>query len=128
MKNEIRNREDIKLLVDTFYGKVKINPLLGPIFNDTIGDDWSGHLEKMYAFWQTVLFHEKAYQGTPFHPHLSLPIGKDHFEQWLKLFQQTIDENFEGQIAEMAMFRANKIAEMFQYKLAHLKGDEFQNN
>lgn len=127
MKQEIRNLDDIKLLVDTFYGKVRANPLLGPVFKGRIGDHWDVHLEKMYAFWQTVLFHDRAYQGSPFQPHLSLPIEKAHFEQWLKLFQQTIDENFEGQLAETALVRAHKMAEMFQYKLVHLKGHEFLN-
>lgn len=126
-KNEIKNLEDIKSLVDTFYGKVRVDPMLGPIFNDKIGDHWAMHLEKMYAFWQTILFHERAYQGSPFHPHISLPIEKEHFDQWLVLFQQTIDENFEGAIGEMALDRAHKIAEMFQYKLAHLKGNEYNS-
>ena len=123
MKHDIRDVKDIQLLVDSFYEKVRQDGLLGNIFNEVIGDRWPEHLEKMYRFWQTVLLHEAAYQGSPFQPHMKLPIEGRHFERWLKLFTATIDEHFVGQKAVEAKWRAEKMAEMFQYKLAHYRGN-----
>ncbi|AVR47152.1 globin [Christiangramia fulva] len=118
MQKEIRNIEDIKLLVDTFYDKVRNDKLLSDIFNDVIKDRWPQHLEKMYAFWQTILLQEHTYNGSPFLPHAKLPVSRTHFHRWLELFFSTIDELFEGEKAEEAKWRASKMAEMFQLKIA----------
>ena len=122
-KKDILSIDDVKLLVNTFYGKVRKDFLIGPIFNERIQDRWPQHLAKMYMFWQTVLLGEHTYYGTPFPPHAQLPLEKEHFERWLSLFQQTLEDLFSGEIAKEAMWRANKMAEMFQYKIAH-----FRNN
>ncbi|GAA4792493.1 group III truncated hemoglobin [Olivibacter ginsenosidimutans] len=119
--NEIKTIDDIKVLVDCFYDKVRADELIGPLFNEIIQDQWPQHLEKMYAFWQTVLLDEHTYYGSPFLPHAGLPIDNIHFERWLILFKQTIQENFSGAIAEEALWRANKMAEMFQFKLAYYR-------
>ena len=122
-KKDILSIDDVKLLVNTFYDKVREDYLIGPIFNERIQDRWPQHLAKMYTFWQTVLLGEHTYYGTPFPPHAQLPVEKEHFERWLTLFEQTLKELFSGEIAKEAMWRANKMAEMFQYKIAH-----FRNN
>lgn len=116
-KKNIIQLEDIKLLVDSFYGKVREDEHLAPIFNQRIGDKWPEHLEKMYRFWQTVLLAEHTYYGSPFAPHANLPLDKSHFDRWLELFNKTIDEQFTGQKAEEARWRAAKMAEMFLYKI-----------
>lgn len=120
MKKEIQSREEIEELVDSFYGKVQKDELLGPIFNSVI-DQWPVHLEKMYKFWSTVLLYERSYRGSPFLPHAVLPIEKKHFDQWLKLFHETLDEKFTGKIAEEAKWRSVKMAEMFQIKLNDIR-------
>jgi hemoglobin len=120
-KKDILQLEDVKLLVDTFYGKVREDELIGPIFNDRIQDRWPEHLAKMYTFWQTVLLGEHTYYGSPFPPHAKLPVEKEHFERWLELFSQTLNELFTGEVANEAMWRANKMAEMFQYKINHYR-------
>ena len=122
-KKDILSIDDVRLLVNTFYDKVREDYLIGPIFNERIQDRWPQHLSKMYTFWQTVLLGEHTYYGTPFPPHAQLPVEKEHFERWLTLFEQTLEELFSGEIAKEAMWRANKMAEMFQYKIAH-----FRNN
>ena len=94
---DITSLEDVKRLVDLFYDKVKRDELLAPIFNERIQDQWPKHLEKMYAFWQTVLLNEPVYSGSPFPPHSSLPIHHAHFERWMELFIQTIDSLFKGE-------------------------------
>lgn len=114
---EITNRKDIELMVDSFYGAIREDELLGPVFNGVIKNNWTKHLDTMYRFWQTVLLHEFAYKGSPFVPHRKLPIEAHHFERWLYLFNTSLDKNFSGKIAEEAKFRAQKMAEMFMYKL-----------
>lgn len=122
-KHDIRELEDIKLLVDSFYGKVRNDILIGPIFDEKIQDRWPQHLSKMYTFWQTVLLGEHTYYGSPFPPHAGLPVEGEHFDRWLALFSQTLNEHFSGKVADEALWRANKMAEMFQYKL-----QAFRNN
>lgn len=117
MKQDIQHIDAIEHLVDSFYAKVDRDKLLGPIFNRVIGDSWDDHLSKMYRFWQTVLLEEKTYYGSPFFPHADLPVEKKHFDRWLKLFEQTLDENFEGETTEEARWRAHKMAEMFRFKI-----------
>ena len=117
MENEILELDDIKMLVDSFYGKVREDTLLSPIFNKVIQDRWPEHMEKMYTFWQTVLLGEHTYYGSPFPPHAKLTIGKEHFDRWLQLFYNTIDDNFGGEKAEEAKWRASRIAEVFQNRL-----------
>lgn len=121
MKQDILTIEDIKLLVDGFYTKVKTDELLGPIFNERIQDGWPQHLEKMYRFWQTVLLGEHTYYGSPFPPHTQLPIGLEHFNKWMELFTVTADELFCGEKNDEAKWRAGKMAELFQMKLEHLR-------
>lgn len=121
-KSEIVSLEDIKRMVNLFYGKVRKDDLLGDIFNEVIQDNWPAHLEKMYRFWQTVLLEEHTYNGSPFAPHVKLPVQGKHFDRWKQLFFDTVNENFSGDKAEEAKFRATKMAEMFQLKI-----DYFQN-
>ena len=122
-KKDILSLEDVKNLVDTFYGKVREDELIGPIFNEKIQNRWPEHLAKMYTFWQTVLLGEHTYFGSPFPPHAQLPVERIHFERWLALFSQTLDELFTGEIAKEAIWRANKMATMFQYKIEHYKNN-----
>jgi hemoglobin len=126
-KANILKLEDVKLLVDAFYGKVQKDPLLAPVFNERIEDRWPEHLEKMYRFWQTVLLGEHTYYGSPFPPHAQLPIEKKHFERWLELFHKTIDSHFEGDKAEEAKWRAGKMAQMFQIKIEHYRNNPKTN-
>lgn len=118
---EIENLDDIKFLVDTFYTKVREDDLLKDIFNQVIQNNWPEHLNKMYRFWQTVLLEEHTYSGSPFAPHAKLPVEKHHFNRWLELFSKTIAENFIGTKAKEALWRAERMAEMFHYKIEYFK-------
>lgn len=117
MRTQIKTEDDIKKLVDTFYGKVNKDEMLSPVFNGQAGVDWEEHLPKMYKFWGTQLIGTANYFGRPFPPHAALQISKEHFERWLKLFTETVDELFVGLGAEMAKQKARNIAAVFQYKL-----------
>lgn len=114
---EIMAIEDIRLLVDTFYSRVREDELLGPIFEERLEGKWDEHLAKMYRFWQTLLLGKHTYYGSPLMPHLDMPVEKMHFQQWVMIFHQTVDDLFTGEIAEEAKWRGNRMAEMFNYKI-----------
>lgn len=118
---DISEISDIKLLVDTFYSKVQQQNLIGPVFEERIADRWPEHLEKMYRFWQTVLLKDHTYFGSPFPPHVTMPISQQHFDAWLSLFNETVDSLFEGDKAEEAKWRAGKMAAMFMSKLDYYR-------
>ena len=116
-QNDILTLEDVKKMVDTFYGKVREDETLAPIFNERIQDRWPEHLEKMYRFWQTVLLEEQTYFGAPFVPHADLPVDAMHFDQWLALFNTTVDELFTGEKANEAKWRGKRMAQVFEAKI-----------
>ncbi|RZK49574.1 MAG: group III truncated hemoglobin [Pedobacter sp.] len=122
-KHDIQTLDDIKLLVNTFYTRVQQNDLIGPIFNGVIKDNWPAHLEKMYGFWQTLLLDVQAYTGSPFPKHAKLPVEQEHFDTWMRLFTSTVNELFEGEKAKEAIWRAARMAEMFMYKIDHLRNN-----
>lgn len=116
-RNDITSLNDIKQLVDAFYGKVRADEILAGIFHDRIQDRWPEHLEKMYRFWQTLLLDEHTYFGAPFPPHAKMPVKQQHFERWLALFEETVNELFVGEKAEEAKWRGRKMAQMFEWKI-----------
>lgn len=117
MTVDIRDEQDIKLLVDTFYAKVNEDDLLAPIFNNFANVDWEHHLPIMYNFWSSVLFGTMAYKGQPFPKHMRLPIDRQHFARWVALFTATTDELFEGERAKELKQKAMSIAQVFQMKM-----------
>jgi hemoglobin len=114
MKEDIKTRDDIKVLVDQFYDKVNKDALLAPVFGHV---DWVKHLPVMYNFWSSMLLGDRTYEGNPFQKHINLPIQTTHFDRWLELFVSTINENFSGDKAEETKERARNIAQVFQHKM-----------
>jgi len=121
VKEDIQTLDDIKLLVDQFYGKIRENDLLGPIFDSVIKDKWPEHLDKMYRFWESILLANNTYNGRPFPPHAQLPVQLKHFDQWKALWFETLDELYQGEVADMAKWRATKIAEVFHAKITYFQ-------
>ncbi len=123
--NDISDKATIKIFVDAFYGKVRKDVLIGPVFAARIEEvRWPIHLERMYSFWNTVLFAERDYRGNPFSKHASLPIQQQHFERWIGLLSETIDEHFGGEKAEEVKMRADKMGALFQAKLDHIRSND----
>jgi hemoglobin len=119
--NDINSREDIALLVTTFYDKVKVDGVLGPIFNDVAQVDWDEHLETLTNFWHTVMHGEAGYKGNPMLVHILLnkkvPLMGEHFAHWLVMFRGTVDELFAGEKAELIKEKAATMAQLIQYKV-----------
>ena len=116
---DISGIAEIKVFVDEFYAKVREDDLIGPVFMEVIGD-WQPHLEKMYAFWNAVLFGVAGFKGNPFAKHAPLKIEQEHFDRWLLLFGETIDTHFKGPVADDTKKKAGLMAEMFLHKLRHM--------
>jgi hemoglobin len=116
---DIENKADIELLVNTFYRQVRQDDLLAPIFENTI-PNWEAHLPTMYDFWDSMLFGSGTYKGNPFAKHIPLPINESHFERWIGIFIQTVDNQFIGEKAEEIKTRAASIAKVFAFKLGQL--------
>ena len=118
---KLETREDIELLVNKFYDKVGSDETIGFFFNDVAMVDWSHHLPKMYAFWETLLFGQISYKGNPMAVHFPInaqvPMEKKHFQHWIKLWTQTIEENFTGEMAETAIYKATNIANLMGHKM-----------
>ena len=120
-KKDIENRKDIEMLVDAFYTKVIKDETIGYIFNEVVKLDWEKHIPIMYDFWETTLFHKAIYKGNPMKIHVDLNVKeqlkKAHFDQWLALFNETVDELFDGEMANLAKTRALSIATIMQIKI-----------
>lgn len=122
---DISTHEDVQLLVNNFYDRVKSDAIIGPIFNSVI-DDWSQHLPKMYRFWGTVLFGEPGYSGNTIATHIAIdkkfPLQQQHYDRWIGLWKSTVDSLFTGQKAEEAKKRG-----MLMIQLIGLKVDDSHN-
>ncbi|SKC89374.1 group III truncated hemoglobin [Ohtaekwangia koreensis] len=114
----LESREDIEVLVNKFYEKVKMDDLLAPLFSHV---DWPHHLPILYNFWASILLGDQSYKRNPFEKHIHLPVTPEHFDRWLSHFTKTVDENFEGEKALEAKQRAFSIAGIFQHKLGLLE-------
>jgi hemoglobin len=114
MKHDIKTKEDVFLLVSSFYDKVRQDAVLGPFFNNVI-TDWDAHIDRLTNFWESSLFLKTKYLGNPLEVHVKVDrennnsITELHFGLWLNLWFQTIDELFEGDYAENAKRRARKM-------------------
>lgn len=109
------SEETIRRLVHVFYGKVRQDAELGPIFDRVIGQDWDTHLEKMCAFWSSVMLTSGRYKGSPMLAHMRLKmITQAHFARWLSLFRATATELFAPEIAQTFISRAENIARSLQ--------------
>jgi hemoglobin len=103
--------EMIDELVRAFYGRVRVDPDLGPIFEGAI-DDWEPHLAKMVSFWSAVMLKTRRYKGSPVVKHNALSaLRPEHFEIWLGLFRVTARDVCPELIAETFINRAETIGE-----------------
>ncbi len=118
---DITGMKDIIKLVDLFYEKVKSDDLISHFFTEVVKVNWDKHLPVMYRFWDNALFFTGVYEGKPLeiHQHLHQLAGltEAHFERWIKLFTETVDELFEGPKALLAKERAISISTVMQMKL-----------
>jgi len=106
--------ERIELMVKTFYGSVREDPELGPIFERRVSD-WPHHLGRMVSFWRAVLRSEPTFRvserGSPPALHRGIEeLERRHFDRWLDLFARTVQDVFAPEEARHVLRAAQRIA------------------
>jgi hemoglobin len=114
LEDEI-SEEMIAALVHAFYGRVRADAVLGPIFNSVIGENWDTHLARMCDFWSSVMRMTGRYKGQPMLAHMRLKMVKpEHFARWLALFSETAEQTCPPAIAQRFCAKAHLIAQSLQ--------------
>jgi hemoglobin len=120
--DDIESRQDCERLVREFYGRALVDPVIGFIFVDIARLDLEAHVPRITSFWETILLRAQSYAGGAFAPHAALharvPLRQGHFTRWLWLWEQTVDELFAGERAELAKLHARRVAAAFHARLA----------
>jgi hemoglobin len=111
---------EIDSIVERFYAKVRVDPEIGPVFNDAV-HNWDAHLALLKDFWSTVLLTTGRYKGNPLLAHFPLPIEERYFARWLKLFSETANEVLTASQAATVTRKADLIAMNMKRVLASRK-------
>jgi len=102
----------IRQMVVDFYGRVRRDPMLGPVFESRLDGRWPAHLDKMVDFWMSALLAAGRYSGNPRATHSAIPeLSSEHFERWLELFEDTLGEMFDEPTAASIHRRARAMAQ-----------------
>lgn len=105
----------IQSVVHAFYARIRADADLGPIFQNVLAGRWDAHLEKMCAFWSSVMLTSGRYKGNPVQSHQQLAdVCPAHFAQWLHHFRETVDDLCSPEHADLFMQKAERIAESLQ--------------
>lgn len=114
----------IRDVVHTFYGKVREDALIGPIFNREV-EDWGEHLAKLCSFWSSVTLMTGSYHGRPMPVHARLEdISAEGFKRWLALFRETVTDLCPPPAAALFIDRSERIAESLQIGIKMLRGED----
>ena len=111
-------------LVHAFYGKIRKDPALGPVFARVIGGDWDPHLAKMCDFWSSVLLMTGRFHGSPMVAHTRVEgIRPTHFARWLHLWRETAAEVCPPEAAALFTAKAEMIGQSLQLGIAASRGE-----
>jgi hemoglobin len=116
----------IESLVRAFYARVRLDPLLAPIFESRVSD-WEPHLGNMFAFWSSLTLQTGRYHGQPVAKHMPLAIEARHFDRWLALFEETARDLCPPAAAERFIERARRVAESLELGVASANGVLLRN-
>jgi hemoglobin len=113
----------IHTLVHTFYGRVRQDVVLGPVFDAAI-DDWDEHLAKLCDFWSSVTLMTGRFKGSPMAAHArNGDIRNEHFALWLALFEKTARDVCPPKAAELFVERSRMIGRSLSLGLAVSRGE-----
>jgi hemoglobin len=75
-------------LIDGFYARARLDPLLGPVFEARLGPDgWPAHLAGERAFWRALARLSEPARLRGMAVHAELGVGPEHFARWLEIFR-----------------------------------------
>ncbi len=121
MKKDLEDKNDISTLVNAFYTKVVDDDTIGYIFRGVPHFSFETHIPIMISFWETLLFGIISYKGNPMLKHIELnktmPLKGEHFVRWLALWEETVNENFSGKMASLAISKSKSIGGLMEYKV-----------
>jgi len=106
----------IERLVHAFYDKVRVDPVIGPIFNEAV-HDWAQHKQLLTSFWCSVVLRAQTYRGNPMQAHRPWPIEARHFDHWLGLWKQTASALMPAAEAATMVAFAERIGQSLRYGL-----------
>jgi hemoglobin len=122
VKPDLTGTGDVTFLVQEFYKKATVDPLIGTFFMEVVKLDWDKHVPLIVSFWDSLLFGRGSYSGNFLEAHLHLDrlkkIEPAHLDRWFSLWEQTVNDHFSGSKAEEAVSRAKNILEVMRYKLS----------
>lgn len=107
----------VEQLVRDFYGRIRQDAVLGPIFEQRLSNRWDAHINTMIDFWSSVTMRTGRYEGQPHVMHRKLGLEPEHFERWLAIFRKAVADNCGGLVADLFIDRANRIASSLQISL-----------
>ena len=123
MAEEI-TEERLQALVELFYGRVRQDELIGPVFNNAI-QDWPEHLDRLQAFWSSVMLTSGRYKGRPLPAHIKHAdsISPASFARWLALWREATEEVLPAAAAATMQEKAARIAESLSLGIAFARGE-----
>jgi hemoglobin len=123
MKKDIESREELEAFLWVFYKKAFADELIGHFFTEVVPLDLPTHVPVIANFWESVAFNKPSYRKNVMevhqHIHDLFHIKKQHLDRWVKLFTETLSENFDGDRTELMKQRARSIATLMDIKLNH---------
>jgi hemoglobin len=123
MKNDIETREELEEILKIFYKKAFADELIGYFFTEVVPLDLKTHIPVIANFWESIVFNKPNYRKNVMevhqHIHHLSKIQKEHLDRWVKIFTETLDENFAGAKTELMKHRARSIATLMDIKLNH---------
>lgn len=121
---DIKNREDIEHQVSSFYKKAMNDKEIGFFFTEIAPINLEEHIPRICDFWEGILFNKVLFKGNPMLKHIELnwksPIKEEHFARWLTLWKETVEDNFRGEKANLAIERSQQIGKLMQLKIASI--------
>ena len=123
MKRDIETREELEKFLWAFYERAFADELIGRFFIEVVPLDLETHVPVIANFWESVAFNKPSYRKNVMevhqHIHHLSNIRKEHLDRWVKLFTETLTENFDGPRTELMKQRARSIATLMDIKLNH---------
>lgn len=127
-RTDLATRADVESLLRRFYGRVLVDDVLAGPFADIRERGLDSHLPVMCDFWETVLFRAGLYRGSALRVHRLVhdrhQLCANDFLRWLRLWNDTIDQMFDGPVADHAKVQATRIARAMHQRLTATDSSE----